>query len=775
MNQPQPAPGVRPLPEEVHLQDYINVIVRRRKLFLGTFAAVFVGVALVTFIMHPVYEAAATLHIKDEKGKMGLLGELALNSVNPVDSELEILKSRSNSENVVKRLHLDWQVTKKSEGLSFRPVEFSSSAKNPVYRVELTGRDTYTVRDDDSGMIVGSGRSGLPLHGKNVTLLLADLQGKSGDSFNLQLLPFNETVETVRKGLKAAEIGKKTSIISVSYRDKDPERARDVVNTLIQVYLEQAVAFKTEEASRTVGFVEDQLKGVRDELDNAEKNLQSYKTGSGVVQLDSEAQNLIETMAGAEKQKADIVLQKKQIEFALGSLRDARRRGNNYSPAVMRDDPLLAGFASRLAELEVQKRALLTDNTENHPAVRNVQGQIEEIQKKVQATYETTLQGLTRQEANVGQLVARYEGQLKTLPVAERDLARLTRLSKVNADIYTFLLQKHEEARIAKASTISNINIVDPAITPDNPVKPQKKKNLLLGLLVGGMFGVGMAFFREYLDDTIKDSEEAKRALGWPVLAVIPCIKHNLKAERDPQHILVSQLEPNSVAAESFRSLRTSIHFSSVNCDKKLILVTSAFPGEGKTTIAANLAITITHTGSRVLIVDCDLRRSSLHEKFGHSRTPGLTELLAGDVELEYCIHNTGITGLDVISAGTVTPNPAELLGSETMSNFLAEQRQHYDFIIIDAPPTLAVTDAAMLTTMSDLVVLVLDAGHVPRKAAARMREILLSTKAHVAGIILNDKTGNTAGYGYYGSGYGYYGEEENAANKVKPWWRRFF
>ena len=390
------------------------------------------------------------------------------------------------------------------------------------------------------------------------------------------------------------------------------------------------------------------------------------RSASGVVKLDTEAEELVRKLSETEKERAGVALQKKQAEFALASLKDAARRGAVYSPAVLRDDPLVAGMTTRLAELEVQKRALLAENTESHPAVKAVQGQIDEVQKKLRATYETALKNYARQEAEVGQQLARYEGELKTLPVAERELAGLTRHVKVNGDIYTLLLQKREEARIARATAVSNINIVDSAITPDNPVKPKKKKNLILGLLVGCMLGAGLAFFRDYLDDTIKDPEEARRTLGMPVLAAIPYIAHKAAGRKnDIRETLVTHLEPKSVVSEAYRSLRTALHFSAVTGKRQVILVTSTFTGEGKSTTAANLALIIAQAGNRVLLVDCDLRRPTLHDQFGHSKSPGLTDLLAGDCDLAGALHATEIPNFDLLSAGTIPPNPAELLGSD--------------------------------------------------------------------------------------------------------------
>ncbi|MRR06899.1 MAG: polysaccharide biosynthesis tyrosine autokinase [Deltaproteobacteria bacterium] len=768
MNDSQNMPPYEPNAlEEVHLQDYLNVIFRRRKFFFLAFLTVFIGVALYTFTMRPVYEASATLHVKDEKGgNSELMDMLAMGSATPVDAELEILKSRTNAEKVVEQLRLNWRIVDRPDNVTFRLLEFISTAEEPSYTVELTGNGGYTVHDKDKKLI-GTGQSDQLLRAPGLTLLLANLTGDKGDTFRLQIRPFNSTVAGLRSKIKASEVGKKTNIISVSYSDTNPKQARDVVNTLIRVYLDQSVGFKTEEANRTVGFVEDQLKELRGTLDSAEKNLQAYKSSSGVVQLDATAQQLITKLSDTEQQRTGITLRKKQTEFAVSSLQDAMRRGNIYSPAVTGSDPVMGTMATRLAELEVEKRGLLSQATEKHPAVRAVQSQIDELHQKIRATYQNELNTLARQESDINSELGRYEGVLKTLPEAERDLAKLTRVTKVNADIYTFLLQKHEEARIARASTISNISIVDPAIVPDKPVKPKKSKNLLLGLLVGCMLGVGLAFFQEYLDDTIKDVEGAKRELKWPLLAMIPCINSGDKKEGEGRiderkTSLIAHTDPKSTISEAFRALRTGLHFSAVSKKKQVLLITSTFPGEGKSTISSNLACILSQTGARTVVIDCDLRRSTLHEKFALTKEPGLTNLLAGDLTIEQVIKQTPIPNLEFISAGVTPPNPAELLGSREMADLVAELRSRYDIVLIDAPPVLAVTDAPLLTAICDLVMVVVEAGRVPVKAARQMRETLLSVSAPVAGMIINDKSGTGRegyGYGKYGYyGYGYYG-----------------
>ena len=703
--------------QEIDFREYLSVIMRRRKILILTFLTVFILVALYTFLAKPVYEASATLHVKDDKMKKGgMLGELALTTSNPIGAELEILKSRTNAEWVVRHLHLDWQVSEKTDELKFKILDFSSSAGEmpPVYHIKLTDTDTFTVRDKE-GNLVGEGKSGQLLHSRAFRLLLSDLQGSKGDSFRLTLLPFDVAVNALRNGIKAVEVGRMTSIISASYMSPDPVLARDVVNALVQAYLEQSVSLKSEEASRTVEFVEKQLEELRKNLDASEITLQKFKSQSGIISLDTEAQELIKKITEKEKART---------------------------------------------ELEVQKQVLLTDHTREHPAVKAIEKQQESLQQQL----------------------ATYELNMRNLPEGERDLARLTRLSTVNANIYTYLLQKHEEARIARASTISNINIVDPAITPRIPVKPKKARNLLLGLIFGLALGLGLIFFLEYLDDSIKDGDEAKRVMGLPILAVIPHIfgrEQKKNGSSKDENVLIMHNEPKSIAAEAFRSLRTNLHFTAINKEKKIMLFTSTFPQEGKSTITANEAVAISQTGARVLIVDCDLRHSSLHEKFGHSKTPGLSEILTGDVIFEKALHNTGIPNLDLITAGTTPPNPSELLGSEAMRQFLLARRESYDFITIDAPPVLAVTDAPVLTAVADIVILVMEAGRVPIKAAQHMRDALATLQTPIAGMIVNDKTGKGETYGYYGGkygrygkgyGYGYYAGEDHKTQKISTW-----
>ena len=776
--------------EEIHLHDYINVLMRRRKLFLWGFIGVFILVALYTFISRPVYEATATLHVSDEQVKgQGFLEDLGLSRENPVETEIEILKSRTNAEEAVRRLHLDWQIDKRSDGLSIGISHFETGYDNPVFRITLIDQSTYEVRGDGLATPL-RGKLGELTSNEQLKLIIDTLDGSPGDSFRLTQLPFNATVKGLRNSTRATEVGKGTNIIRLAYQSIDPVLAQEIVNTLAQVYLERSIRFKAEEASRSVEFISGQLDNFRTILDEAEKNLESYKSKSGVITLEEEARKLLAIMSEHEKNWAEAQLKRQQARFAYLTLEKALANGQEYAPSVLLDDPVVASLAEKLAQTQVEKRSLLADLTENHPRILTINGTLRGIYMNLLETYQHLEEGLAKSARDIKAELAKLEQKLKELPEAERELARLTRQATVSADIYIFLLQKHEEARIAKAATISNINVIDPAILPEQPIKPRKKKNLLLGLLVGLMFGVGLAFFQEYLDDTINDVDTAKRLLGYPLLAVIPHIRRKdaENGEINLQRTLISHLEPKSAATEAFRSLRTAIHFSTTGNDKKRLLVTSAFPGEGKTTVAANLAVIMAQTGQKICLVGCDLRRPSLHELFHFDRSPGLTEILIGDTELDKAIHQTEIDNLSFIGSGITPPNPSELLGSSHMDDVLETLNESFDCVLLDAPPLLPVTDAVLLAPKCDQTLLVIEAGGVPIKAAKRMSELLHASNAHVSGMIFNDKTGKAAEYyssyrdRYYGRyagpyAYGYYsqgyGEPETPTRHKRSWLQR--
>jgi len=403
MNTPQlPAPSrpVEQAEQEINLFDYVGVIMRRWKIVVFCLFAVFLIVAVYTFLMKPVYEASATIHVKDDKSKGMVLGDLGLKDSNPVSAEIELLKSRTNAEQVVERLHLNWLISKKSDGLKFDIMEFTTKAKKPDYKITLTGADAFAVRDSD-GNLIGNGKSGNILKVKDFSLLLNNVKGDKGDSFRLRLASLNATAEGLRRQIKANEVGRMTGIIRASYTSTDPTLARNVVNELVNAYINRSVDVKAAESARTVSFIENQLKELSGELNTSENKLQNYKSQTGIMQLDGEANTIISKISEMERERAAVAIQRQQLDFAANSMKNAMRKGDVYSPGNMGNDSTgmaMSALSTKLSELQVQKSELLAKYTPNHYAVRAVQTQIDAVQKKILAIMETSRSNLVRQE-----------------------------------------------------------------------------------------------------------------------------------------------------------------------------------------------------------------------------------------------------------------------------------------------------------------------------------------------------------------------------------------
>lgn len=666
--------------KEVHLSDYLNILLRRWKIAVLVFALVFIGTALYTFLATPVYEAYATLQVR-KPSQGNVMKELGVATEESLSTEIEVLQSHSLAERVARLLN------------SAKP----ESERQPV----------------------------------------------------------EELVGAIKQSVRVVEMGKGSNMLRVSSQSADPARARDVVNLLIEAYLESNVAGKTREAGKTVDFIGEQLGGLKENLDKSEQELQEYKVQTGLTTLGPEGGSLVGKVVGLEQQKTELNLKRQRVEYAIETLQQALRKGTPFTPPVIEGAAQLGELAARLAELEAARKSLLVNFTPVHPAVKEKEAEIRRVQESMLSAYQSARQELSLGERDAARTIAGYDAQLKEIPETELELAKRTRVHKVNAELYNFLLQKQQEAKIAQASTISSVDVIDPALTPKTPIKPNRKKNLALGLVLGLMLGVGLVFLIDYMDQTVKTSDDVRDKLGLPVLGIIPRIPFADENASLPEKRLVTSLAPRSPVVEAFRALRTNINFLTQREAHKVILITSSLPDEGKSTVSGNFAAVLAQTGAKVLLIGCDLRRPSLYTMFGQSCEPGLTNLLIE--QNQAAIRKLSTPGIDFLPAGRIPPNPAEILGSERMKKLLAMARERYDYVVIDAPPVLPVTDAQILAPLCDLVLVVLEPCRVPERAAQQMVESLQGVDARISGVILNDKSGR--GFKYYGS-YNYYGNK---------------
>ncbi len=747
--------------KETHLLDYLRVVQRRWRVALLVLVVVFSVTAVKTFLEIPVYESSAVVRVSLQPDTSQKILEKRKEYYFSVDSEIYILQSSLISERAAKLLQLEWRLaaTAKSTALHIRrlvvPVDIPS--------LTLQAIDEKSFRlFAPSGAVLASGQSGIPFKHGEVSGLV-DLQEVAlGATYPLVRLTLDEATDMVSQGVSVFPTGDQISMIRLSVQRTDPKQARDVANALARAYQEQARDAKVKEANTILELIDQQLVALGRQLNISEQNLQKFRISTGLQRLSPEGSSMIDVAVALEKQRAGLLQKQQRIEGFLGN-----PGFSSYESSVVDSLPGVQELLSRLWELRSIRNDLLREYTPSHPDVGEVNDKISLLRQEIMASARLAINGLDAEIAAIDQELAANAKRLEQVPEEELELARLSRSSAVNAELYSYLLQRQQEERIAQASITSNVEIINQAQLPLSPVKPNKKKNLGMGLLLGLLLGVGMTFLIDYFDQTIKDEDDVQEHLNQVVIGSIPRIESAVSSE---QGQLVTHLAPHSIPAAAFLAMRTNLRFIVTNQKHKTIMLTSCLADEGKSTVAVNLAATMAQTGAKVLLVGCDLRRPSLSAALDQKETPGLTDLLVhgGKGALR---HITKLN-LDFIPAGTEPPNPTQLLGSKSMQNFLETVREKYDYVFLDVPPLLPVADALILSPWVDLNVLIIEPCRVPERLAKQAIKLLNNHEATIAGVVLNDKTGKGAkfygGYSYYNSKY-YQGYYRRATDGPKP------
>lgn len=756
-----------PESEELGLVDYWRIL-RRRKRFIAVIAtAILVIGGVATFLKTPLYRGEATILVEDNKSSqldvLDNLGSLA--GAIPVETEMEILKSRTIAEEVVRELGLDALPIDAPFGTRLRLRDYESKThiayEDPEYRIKIGSDRAHYEVFSENGEKLGAGALGRPFVGQNVSWQLDVTTPVPVSTIRFRKIPFQAAVRALRSSMTVQEVGKKTNVIRITIDAPDPFGARDIANAITEAYLAHNIARKGQVASQTLDFIGEQLDAIRGNLEAGEHELGNYKSRMGIFVLSDSAKNIIDQIGKLETARADIQLQERDVTGLLSALEHAGERDGPYILGeVALPDPVIGRLVTELAKYLIELRSMRQELKEDNPKVILAKAQIDEAKSKVRFAVQNARKSLRNRDATVTGLIQGYEERLKRLPENERELATLTRKSEVNAELYTFLLKKHEEARITRAGIVGNVRVLDSSLVPESPESPQKKRNLVIFVLLGLLVGISGAFLLEYLDDTFKSIDEITTDLGLGIYGVIPYVEH---ADNEP--IFIDKLDPRGPVQEAFRSFRTNIQFTDSQQQMRSLIVVSALPGVGKSTATANLAVVLAQGGSRVLLVDCDLRRPQVHRFFQLPSEPGLTNGLLSDKGWRsFVVGRTGIERLSVLAAGILPPNPAEFLGSQRFQAFMREAGEAYDYVLYDAPPIIAFTDAAIIAARADAVFLVLELGRSQVPLLKRALALLGNVQAKVRGAIVN-KAGASGdadyGYGYYSYSLQYYYDEE--------------
>ena len=572
-------------------------------------------------------------------------------------------------------------------------------------------------------------------------------------------------------------------LIEVQFAAQDPQLAALVVNSHLQTFKEQNFKSRYDATMQASDFLSSELEALRIKMEKSDAAEVDYERKNQIWMVDATQNTTTQKL-----QELSNALTTVQTELAEKEAAHQLAHSDDGAIAALQSNPAVQDLTKTKLSLDTQYAEALTQFGPNWPKVQQLKAQDDAISAQLKTAKDEAIRLVDNQYEQIQARETLLERDLNRQELLADNMAQklveynmLKHDAESNKELYDGLLEKLKEAGISAGLRSSNIRIVDPALVPSTPARPQKTRNIALAFLVGLVGGVGLAFVREYLDNTIKSPDDVQNLTGLPCLAVVPSfsgrngnrslarIAGQAEGEKGKRVELISLQQPKSVVSEAFRALRTSLLLSQAEHPPQVILVTSALPREGKTTSAANLAITLAQLGDRTMLVDSDLRkpgiRRALNLPNGHGRDVGLSSYLAGVVPLhDIIVPHPTVANLDAIPTGPIPPNPADLLSSHRMAEAVDDLRQHYKFVVIDSPPIMAATDAVILSALTDGVLLVVWSSETPKEAFSRTRELLAAVKGRLLGVVLNAVDSGAPdyyySYRYYPYSYGY-GEDD--------------
>ena len=796
--------------EKIDIQEVLFKYIIHWPWFVGAVLVCLIGAWIYLRMATPVYNISATVLIKDDKkggntGGMAGLEELRLSglisSSQNIDNELEVLRSKTLVKEVVNQLNLYVSYTDEDEFPSKNMYKTS-----PVI-VSLTPQEAEKLSDPmivemslypqgslDVGVTIGDKEyqkhfeklpavfpmdEGTLAFFQSPDSLMANkdtTEESSAQNVRRITAKINSPMKVARvycENLTIEPTSKTTSVAVISLKNSSLQRGQDFINQLLEMYNRNTNNDKNEIAQKTAEFIDERIDIISKELGNTEANLENFKRNAGITDLTSEAQIALTGNAEYEKKRVE---NRTQISL----LEDLRKyiRGNEYEvlPSnVGLQDAALVATIERYNEMLVERKRLLRTSTENNPAIVNLDTSIRAMKSNVQATLDGTLQGMLITKADLDREANRFSRRISDAPGQERQFVSIARQQEIKAGLYLMLLQKREENAITLAATANNAKIIDEAIADDIPVSPKRKIIYLIALVLGVGIPVGIIYLIGLTKFRLEGRADVEKLTTVPIVGDIPLTDE--KNEKDGS-IAVFENQ-NNLMSETFRNIRTNLQFMLQN-DKKVILVTSTVSGEGKSFISANLAISLSLLGKKVVIVGLDIRKPGLNKVFRLStKEKGITLYLANpDTDLMSLVQPSDVNkNLSILPGGTVPPNPTELLARDGLDKAIEILKKNFDYVILDTAPVGMVTDTLLIGRVADLSVYVCRADYTHKVEYTLINELAEEKKLPNICTVINGvdlkrrKYGYYYGYGKYGKYYGYgkrygygygYGQENN-------------
>ena len=705
--------------DEIDIGRLVGTVIEAKWWVVGI-TAVFAAAAIVYAIFAtPIYSADALVRIEQNQGS-ALVQDIsnALTSKPPAsEAEIQMITSRLVLGKTVDDLDLDIAVSKntfpilgagwdrlmgrQNQTVKVTTFERPASMADSTFTLDVLSPTTFRLSNDDGFSV--DGKVGEPVNKGGVSMMVAGIAADEGASFTVTKYSTLGMINTLQNSLSVTEDGKDSGVLTLTMVGEDKDQIREILNSIARNYVAQNVARKSEEAAKSLEFLEVQLPQVRSQLDIAENKLNAYRQQKDSVDLPLEAKSVLDSMVNIDAQLNELTFR----------------------------------------EAEISKLY-----TKIHPAYRTL------LEKR---------RALEEEKAKLSQRVT-------AMPKTQQEIVRLTRDVESGQQVYMQLLNKQQELKITKASTVGDVRIVDPAITQPGVVKPKKALIVLGSIILGLMLSIVGVLLRSLFNRGI-ESPQVLEEHGINVYASIPLsewqksrdsVKSVNGVKRYKQSQLLAVGNPTDLAIEAIRSLRTSLHFAMMQAQNNVLMMTGVSPSIGKTFVCANLAAVISQTNKRVLMIDCDMRKGYSHELLGTTNDNGLSDVLVGKTAIEQCAKKTSVANFDLVPRGQIPPNPSELLMGERFSELLKWGSANYDLVLIDTPPILAVTDAAIVGRHAGTTLM------VTRYAVNTLKEVETSLSRFeqngitVKGVILNSIFRRATGY----QDYGYYEYEYQSDSK---------
>ncbi len=733
--------------QESTLREYLRVLIKRKWMVTAVVAGIFMAVAVASLRQTPIYEAT---------------GQIV---VNKADSNVITFKDSMPVVDYYDQSDLDTEV---------RILQSDLLALQVIGKLNLDRRPEFGGHSDQ----------------KQANLVADPLQSDPNRTSAL--------LGGFRGHLRVALIPN-TRIIEIHYSSTDPQLAASAVNTLAATYVEQNFKTKFDSTMQASNWLSNQLVDLQMKVETSQEKLVRYQKEHEILGADEKTNIITEkldelnkemTAAESDRMQKEAVYRQTQTndpdEIAAAIIADTSGNGSTATSA------LLDKLREQQAGLRIQVAELSSQFGPSYPKVIQLNNQIKEIDHQMQSETNKAVDHLKGQylaalqrENMLSGSFEKQKQEANKLNESAIEYSILKRDLDTNRTLYEGLLEKLKEAGVTAGLRSNNFRIINAARVPTSPSEPNIPRNLAFALVLGIISGVGLAFVLENMDNTVRTPEQATALSALPSLGMIPLGSKSasyggsgkrlaLTASKEVVET-VTQVRPQSQMAESYRALRTSLLLSNLGAPPKVIMVTSARPQEGKTTTSVNTAIVLAQKGVRVLLIDADLRRPSIHKTLGMGPRSGLSNVLTGSATVQQTIVASPILpNLFIMPAGTPPPNPAELLASSNMRDLVLELREQFDHIVIDTPPTLSVTDAVVLSPRADATILVIRSGQTTKQALRRARDILMQVNAHVAGVLLNAVDLSSPDYYYYYEYQGKYGayyqeEAPGTENDVEP------